>query len=186
MPVQRIPADTARQLVRPAWLRGGITAAFALFTIFWTDETHSIAQWALAAFFVLGATAVWDYIKADAVPEKFRAAASVGLAVWWLFGVGVVFAGTSIALAIVAGIGFLGMGAAELTAALRVRGEFLPARDHIILGVIGILTAAGLFLGVGLDPHGILGISGMGVVVMAVVVLIQAGGFTSDMRRADS
>lgn len=161
-----------------------ITAVFATFTIFWTDETLTLARIALAAFFVLCATAIWDYLKAEEVPVAMRSAGALGAAAWVLSGIAAIFAGSAAVLAIIAGAGFLIMGVAELYGALKVRGEFVPARDHIIVGAVGILTGIGLFLGAGLDPHGILGISGMGVVVMAVLLLISAAGLTHEAKKS--
>lgn len=184
MPVTRVDVVTAQQLVRPAWVRAGITTIFALLTTFSTQETMTLARVALAAFFILGATAIWDYVKAEAVPAAMRSSVAMGAAVWIFSGLAAVFAASTTALAVVAGAGFLLMGLAEFIGALRVRATFVPARDHLILGVVGMGTGVGLFLGAGLDPHGILGISGMGVVVMAVLLLISAAGLTHETKRA--
>lgn len=181
----RTEPQTAAALVRPAWVRAGITAGFAAFTIFWTDDTMTMARIALAVFFILAATAVWDYVKTEEVPPAMTGAMALGSAGWVFAGIAAVFATSTAALAIIAGIGFTLMGACELYGALKVRGEFLPSRDHVILGVVGILTGLGLFLGAGLDPHGILGISGTGVIIMAVLMGISAAGLTSDSRRAE-
>ncbi|TLP96972.1 hypothetical protein FEF26_08285 [Nesterenkonia salmonea] len=183
MPVTRIDPQTAAALVRPAWMRAVVTTVFAVLTIFWTDETMTLARIALAAFFILCATAVWDYVKTEQVPPKLTGAAALGAAAWVLSGIAALFAATPTALAIIAGVGFLIMGACELYGGLKVRAEFVPSRDHIILGVVGVLTGVGLFLGAGLDPHGILGISGMGVIIMAVLLLISAAGLTHEASK---
>ncbi|MGO1549301.1 MAG: hypothetical protein ACTHWO_05730 [Nesterenkonia sp.] len=183
MPVAHVDAKTAAELLRPAWTRAVITAIFALFTVFTTDETMTMARIALAAFFVLAATAVWDYVKVESVPVPMRTSISLGAAAWIFSGIVAIFAAGPTALAIIAGIGFFLMGVAEFIGAVRARPEFVPARDHLILGVVGMLTGLGLFLGAGLDPHGVLGISGMGVVVMAVLLLISAAGLTHESRR---
>ena len=184
MPVSHVDANTAADLLRPAWTRAVITAIFALFTVFTTDETMTLARIALAAFFILAATAIWDYVKVEAVPASMRTSISLGAAVWIFSGIAAIFAATPSALAIMAGIGFFLMGVAEFVGAWRARAQFVPARDHLILGVVGMLTGLGLFLGAGLDPHGILGISGMGVVVMAVLLLISAAGLTHESKKA--
>lgn len=183
VPVARIDAETARDLMRPAWVRAVVTSIFALFAVFSTDETILLARIALAAFFILAATAVWDYVKVEAVPAAFRGPVAVGAAVWIFAGIAAIFSQNTAMLAVVAGLGFTAMGAAELVGALKVRQDFVPARDHVILGVVGVLTGIGLFLGAGLDPHGILGISGMGVVVMAVLLMISAAGLTHEGRK---
>src|SRR5690625_5009572 len=143
----------------------------------------TLARIALAAFFILAATAVWDYVKVEAVSAAMRTSVSAGAAVWIFSGIAAVFAASPAALAVIAGIGFLLMGVAEFVGAWKVRAAFVPARDHLILGVVGALTGVGLFLGAGLDPHGILGISGMGVVVMAVVLLISAAGLSHESKK---
>jgi len=184
VPVAHVDPTTAEALLRPAWTRAVITAIFALFTVFTTDETMTLARIALAAFFILAATAVWDYVKVESVPVPMRTSMSLGAAAWIFSGIAAIFAASPMALAIIAGIGFVLMGAAELVGALRVRAQFVPARDHLILGAVGVLTGVGLFFGAGLDPHGILGISGMGVVVMAVLLLISAAGLTHESKKA--
>ncbi len=181
----RIQPQTAAALVRPAWVRTGVTAVFAAFTIFWTDDTMTVARIALAAFFILAATAVWDYVKTEEVPPAMTGAMALGSATWVFAGIAAIFATSTAVLAIIAGIGFALMGACELYGALKVRTEFVPSRDHVILGVVGILTGIGLFLGAGLDPHGILGISGTGVIIMAVLLGISAAGLTHDSRRTN-
>lgn len=184
VPIARIDPASAQKLLRPAWVRAGITAIFALFTVFSTGETQLMARIALAAFFILCATAVWDYVKEDSVPVALRSPMAIGAAVWIFAGIAAIFATVTWALAVVAGVGFVAMGLAESYGALRSRGTFVPARDHLILGVVSMLTGVGLFMGAGLDPHGILGISGMGVVVMAVLLLISAAGLTHDAKKA--
>lgn len=165
-------------------MRGIITLAFAVFTIFWQEDTLTLLRFSLAAFFVLGATAVWDYAKLSVVPDSLRGALAVGAAVWVVSGVAAIFVGGTTAAAVVAALGFLGMGLAELVGGLRSRRQFVPARDHILLGVIGTLTGASLLVGSQLDPHGILGISGMGVIVMAVLLMISGAGLIHDSKRA--
>jgi hypothetical protein len=185
VPLTRIDPRTAAVLVRPSWMRAVVTAVFAAFTIFWTAETMTGARIALSAFFILCATAVWDYVKTEQVPPALTGAAALGASSWVFAGIAALFAPSAAALAIIAGIGFLLMGACELYGGLKVRAEFVPSRDHVILGVVGVLTGVGLFLGAGLDPHGILGISGTGVIVMAVLLLISAAGLTHEARKAE-
>lgn len=165
-------------------MRAVVTAVFAAFTIFWIDDTLTVARIGLAAFFILCATAVWDYVKTEQVPPSLTGAGALGASGWVLAGIAALFAPSTGVLAIIAGTGFLLMGACELYGGLKVRQEFVPARDHAILGVVGILTGLGLFLGAGLDPHGILGISGTGVIIMAVLLLISAAGLTHEARKA--
>lgn len=164
-------------------MRAVVTTVFAIFTIFWTTETMTVARIALAIFFILCATAVWDYVKTEHVPPALTGAAALGAAAWVFSGIAALFATSTAALAITAGVGFLIMGVCELYGGLKVRAEFIPSRDHVILGVVGTLTGVGLFVGVGLDPHGILGISGTGVIIMAVLLLISAAGLTHESRK---
>ena len=165
-------------------MRGIITLAFAVFTTFWQHDTLTLLKISLAAFFVLGATAVWDYAKLEVVPDSLRGMLATGAALWVISGVAAVFVGGTTAAAVVAAVGVLGMGLAELVGGLRSRGEFVPARDHILLGAVGTLTGASLLVGSQLDPHGILGISGMGVIVMAVLLLISGAGLVHDSKKA--
>lgn len=184
MSVKKIPASTAEVLIRPVWVRAVITAVFAAFTIFWQEDTLTLLKFSLAAFFVLGATAVWDYAKnVDVVPDSARGPLALGAVVWVLSGVAAVFVDTTLTAAIVAAVGFLGMGLAELVGGLRSRKEFVPSRDHILLGAVGTATGLGLVVGMQLDPHGVLGVAGTGVIVMAVLLCISGAGLVHDAKR---
>lgn len=183
MSVKKIPASTAEELTRPVWLRAIITVAFAVVAIFWQQETVTLLKVSLAAFFVFGATAVWDYAKVASVPQTLRGALALGAAAWVVSGVTVIFVSTTTAAAVVAAIGFGAMGLAELIGGLRARREFVPARDQIILGAVGVLTGLGLAVGLHLDAHGILGMAGTGVIIMAVLLLISGAGLLHDARR---
>lgn len=183
MSVKRIPAATAEELTRPVWLRAVITTVFAVVAIFWQEETVTLLKVSFAAFFVLGATAVWDYAKVEAVPNSLRGPLAIGAAAWVLSGIAVIFVSTAAAAAVIAAIGFAAMGVAELIGGLRARREFVPARDQIILGAVGVLTAVGLAVGLHLDAHGILGIAGTGVIIMAVLLLISGAGLVHDAKR---
>ncbi|GAA3063716.1 MULTISPECIES: hypothetical protein [Actinomycetes] len=184
MPVKRIPAPTAEALIRPVWVRAVITAVFAAVTVFWQDETLTLLKVAVAGYFALGATAVWDYAKdEELVPATVRGPLALGAAAWVLSAVAVIFVGTTTAAAVIAGVGFVAMGVAELVAGIRGRGAFVPARDQLLLGAVGTLTGAALLVGMQLDVHGILGIAGMGVIIMAVLLMISGGGMVHDARR---
>lgn len=184
--MKKIPAATAEDLLRPVWIRAVLTVAFAVLAIFWQNESLALLKYSLAAFFVLGASAVWDYVKSSVVPEKLRANLALGAALWGVSGIAAIFAPSTAAAAIIAAVGFFGMGVAELVGGLRVRAEFTPARDQVLLGGLGVLTGIGLGVGVSLDPHGVLGIAGTGVIVMAVLLLISAAGLTHDARKGSS
>lgn len=185
MPVQRIPAATAEQLARPVWLRAVVTALPALVTIFWQGETLLLLKIALAAYFVLAGTAIWDYAKDTVVvPDAVRGPLASGAALWVLVGVGVLFVPSATAGAVVAAAGFLGMGLAELIAGLRGRPDFVPARDLLVQGGVGTATGVGLLAGMQLDVHGILGIAGMGLVILAVLLMISGASMTHEARRA--
>ncbi|KUG59586.1 hypothetical protein [Nesterenkonia jeotgali] len=183
MSVQKIPAATAEELTRPVWLRAVITVVFAVIAIFWQEETVTLLKISIAGFFVLGATAIWDYAKVEAVPNTLRGPLAMGAAAWVLSGVAVIFVNTATAAAVIAAIGFTAMGLAELVGGLRARNDFVPARDQIILGAVGVLTGLALAIGLQLDPHGILGLAGMGVTIMAVVLLISGAGLLHDVKR---
>lgn len=182
--VKRTPAPTAAALIRPVWVRAVVTALFAVVAIFSQEETLTLLKFSLAGFFVIGASAVWDYAKdVDVVPDSVRGPLAFGAAAWVLSGVAAVFVGTTTAAAVVAGIGFLAMGAAELIAGIRGRQEFVPARDQMVLGGIGAATGLGLLAAMGLDPHGVMGMAGTGVIVMAVLLLISGAGMVHDSKR---
>lgn len=181
--MKKTPAPTAQELVRPVWVRAVITVIFAVFTIFWQEDTLTLLRFSMAAFFVLGATAVWDYAKSQQVPASLRGPLAFGAAVWVLSGLAAIFVSSAGAAAVVAAVGFLGMGVAELVGGLRARKEFVPARDTLLVGALGAVTGIALIVGMQLDPHGILGIAGMGAILIAVALMISGAGLIHDSKR---
>ncbi|WP_147103796.1 hypothetical protein [Nesterenkonia populi] len=194
MSVTKVPAETAAALQRPVWLRAGFTAAFGAFATFWTGNAELAGLWGenafvvgkvvMAAFFVLASSMVWEYGKNENVPEKLRTALAAGAALWALSGVVVIFMTSSVAVAVAAGIGLLSMGAAELIGGIRVRHEFVPARDHITVGTVTALTGVALFIWHGPDLHAVAGTAGMGMILAAALLLISAAGLTHEARQA--
>lgn len=194
MAVTKIPAETARQLLRPTWLRAGITTAFAFFTIiwhgnawfvdFWDGNDLTVARFVLAGFLGLAASMIWEYAKQEATPQVLQGALAVGAAAWLVAGVVIILVGSTTPVALAAGLAFLVLGVAELYAGLKLRAEFVPARDHVLLGAIGAATGIGLIAWWGLDIHGVIGIAGMGMILSAVLLLINAAGMTHEVRRS--
>lgn len=194
MSVTKVPAETAAALQRPVWLRAGFTAAFGAFATFWTGNYEMASLWGdnaffvgkivLAAFFILTSSMVWEYGKNVNVPEKLRASLAAGAALWAVSGIVIIFMGSSLAVGIAAGVGLLGMGALELLGGLKVRDEFVPARDHIIVGAVTALTGIALFIWNGPDFQAVAGTAGMGMILAAALLLISAAGLTHEARRA--
>ncbi|MDR5711545.1 hypothetical protein RH857_05275 [Nesterenkonia flava] len=192
--MKRTPPETAQSLARPAWLRAGTTIGFSVFSIVWHGNAWFADLWdgndlmvariAVAAFFVLTASMVWEYVKQEGVPEVLRGSLALGAAAWLLTGVLVIFMTTTTGVALAAGAGFLILGLAELFGGLRTRNEFVPSRDHALLGAIGALTGLLMIAWWGLDIHGVIGIAGMGMILSSVLLAIGAAGLTHDAKRA--
>ena len=76
-------------------------------------------------------------------------------------------------------------GVAELVAWARFRRAFIPARDQLWTGLVGVASGAALAVGAvqGLNPHGQLGIVGGGAIIIGVLLLISGLGFHHEVRR---
>ncbi len=190
----RVPVETAAALQRPVWLRAAFTAAFGIFATFWTGNEDLIGLWGdnaffigkvvMAAFFIVTASMVWEYAKSSHVPQRLRTMLAAGAALWTLSGAVLVLMGASWAVAVAAGAGLLAMGALELIGGALVRGEFVPARDHMTVGGVTALTGIALFIWHGPDLHAVAGTAGMGMILAAALLLISAAGLTYEARRS--
>lgn len=184
---QKIPPDTIAVMYRPILIRAAIAALFGLATIIIQEPNDAVVNYGSAIFLVLSGSSMWEYLRRDPVPEAMRSPLSLIAAVWMLAAltlIGVQLGELSVTvtwITLAAGLGIAGV--AELWA-FSWRKAFAPARDHLIAGIVGIVTA-GLYIFIqDLDYHRIFGIAGTYALIIAVLFGISGIGYWLDTRKA--
>jgi hypothetical protein len=165
---------------KPILVRALIAAIFGLTTVFLQEPGLGALKYGLAAYFVFSGSGLWEYLRREPVPEGMRGPLSVAAAVFMVGAIVLLFAGTPFVAGLIAAIALIGAGLAEVVAWARYRREFVPARDQLYTGAVGILSGIGLLIFLHLDPHGMLGIVGGGAIVIAVLLAISGFGFRHD------
>ncbi|HIW47609.1 MAG TPA: hypothetical protein H9884_12010 [Candidatus Yaniella excrementigallinarum] len=174
-------------MYRPILIRAAIAALFGLATIIIQEPNDAVVNYGSAIFLVLSGSSMWEYLRRDPVPEAMRSPLSLIAAVWMLAAltlIGVQLGELSVTvtwITLAAGLGIAGI--AELWA-FSWRKAFAPARDHLIAGIVGIVTA-GLYIFIqDLDYHRIFGIAGTYALIIAVLFGISGIGYWLDTRKA--
>jgi hypothetical protein len=180
VPAAKAPVETAAIMWKPILVRALIAAIFGLTTVFLQEPGLGVLKYGLAAYFVFSGSGLWEYLRRDPVPEGMRGPLSVAAAVLMLGAIALLFTGTPFVAGLIAAIALIGSGLAEVVAWARYRREFVPARDQLYTGAVGILSGIGLLLFLHLDPHGMLGIVGGGAIIIAVLLAISGFGFRHD------
>ena len=170
----------------PILLRSVIAAVYGALTIFWQEPTLSVLAAAGGIYLVLTGVSVWRMAvlarasQVPAVPAALLAAAAIYAVAGVVVGV---FQSVGI-FAYVAGAALLVGGAIELVFWFRARKLFVPARDWLITGVVGIgagvLLPVFLALPAGSQAHALLGVSGGAAVITAVILAISGLGLRHD------
>lgn len=181
----KTPLEISSVVFKPILIRAAVALVFGLTTVFIADPGLTWMKVAFALYLVFSGSAVWEYLRREPVPAAMRSPLSLAAAAWMLGTVVLFFFGSPAGVGVTAGVALLLGGAAELVAWARHRREFIPARDQLWTGLVGLLSGAGAALGAaqGLNPHGILGIAGGGAVVIGVLLLISGLGFHHEVRR---
>jgi hypothetical protein len=172
--------ETAAIMWKPILIRALIAAIFGLTTVFLQEPGLGVLKYGLAAYFVFSGSGLWEYLRRDPVPEAMRGPLSIAAAVFMLGAIALLFAGSELVAGIIAAAALIAAGIAELVAWARYRKSFVPARDQLYTGGIGVLSGIGLLLFLNLDAHGLLGIVGGGAIIIAVVLAISGFGFRHD------
>ncbi|TYD00480.1 hypothetical protein FQ377_03300 [Arthrobacter echini] len=173
-------ADPAGFLVwRPFMARAVVSAIFGLVTIFWREPTTSVLAIAGGSYLLLwGAGYLWTH---RTLGRNTRITPLVIVGGGLLLGAGLAclvvvdartfaFAGSA-ALAVA--------GVVELVRGLAERSR-PAARDLVLVGVIGLVTGAILPFVEQLGPQALLGVSGGGALLTAVVLGIAALSYRHD------
>lgn len=181
----KTPLAVSSEVFKPILIRAVVALIFGLTTVFVAEPGLLWMKVALALYLVFSGSAMWEYLRRDPVPEAMRAPLSMAAAAWMLGVAVLLFLGSPAAVGAAAAVALVAGGAAELTAWARHRQEFIPARDQLWTGLVGLGSGLGLALGAlqGLDPHGQLGIVGGGALIVGVLLAVSGLGFHHEVRR---
>src|SRR5699024_4636511 len=141
---QKIAPDITAVMYRPVLIRAVIALIFGIATFILQEPTDAVVNYGATIFLLFSGSAMWEYLRREPVPEGMRAPLSLVAAVWMLAAltlVAVQLGGLSQTVTwavIAAGLGLSGV--AELWA-FSWRKTFAPARDHLIAGITGVVTA---------------------------------------------
>nr|WP_240938589.1 hypothetical protein [Micrococcus luteus] len=139
----------------------------------------------LALYLAFSGSAMWEYLRREPVPVAMRSPLSMAAAAWMLGVIVLLFLGTPAGVGLAAAAALVLGGAAELVAWARHRREFIPARDQLWTGLVGLLSGLGVAFGAlqGFGPHALLGIAGGGAIIIGVLLLVSGLGFHHEVRR---
>lgn len=179
-PAQGAGPDPAEFTIwTPFLMRAVVSGVFGLVTIFWLEPSTLVMCIVGGVYFLLlGVTYLWTHRMAHWGPVS-RAPAVIGAAA--LFGAGVV----SLVLRTNEGFAFAGAaalvvaGAAELVRGLAGRGH-VAGRDLVVVGAVSLGTGAILPFVEPLGAHALLGVTGGGALLTAVVLGIAALSYRHD------
>lgn len=174
----------------PILLRSVIAAVYGALTIFWQEPTTAVLALAGGIYLVLTGVSVWrmSVLARDSQVPAVPAALLAAAAIYAVAGVIVAVFQSIGVFAYVAGAALLIGGAIELTFWFRARKLFVPARDWLITGVVGIgagiLLPVFLALPAGGHVQALLGVSGGAAVITAVILAISGLGLRHDASLA--
>ena len=161
-------------------------AAFALLSIFWPSATNQVLAYGLAAFMVASAKFMWDYAKAPSAPKAaqgYYAGAAVAMI---LSGVIMALRPEVLVIGIAGAAAFMIAGIMEIIVFFRLRADFVPYKDQLVTGFVGLGVGAALLMGLNMDAHALLGLAGGGAIILAVFELISAFGLRHDAKESQA
>lgn len=186
MSAVKIPASIAAEVATPVMGRALTAAAFALLSIFWPNATDQVLAFGLAAFMVVSAKFMWDYSKAASAPAGARNLYTFAALVMILSGVTMAVFREPVLVGIMGASAFIIAGLLEIIVFFRHRADFLPFRDQLVTGFVGLGAGGALLMGLNLDAHGLLGLAGGGAIILAVFELISAFGLRHDGKASEA
>ncbi|GAA2026890.1 hypothetical protein GCM10009720_03210 [Yaniella flava] len=184
---QKIDLDITSVIYRPVLIRAGVAALFGIATFLFQEPSDAVVNYGSAIFFLFSGSAMWEYLRRDPVPEGMRSPLSLIAAIWMLTAltlVGLQLGDVSATVTWITIAAGLGVGGIAEVWAWTWRKSFAPARDHLIAGIVGIITAGLLAAMQDLDYHRIFGIAGTYALVVAVLFAITGIGYWLDTRKA--
>lgn len=179
------PLEISSVVFKPILVRAAVALVFGLSTVFVPNPGVTWMKVAFALYLVFSGSAMWEYLRREPVPVAMRSPLSLAAAAWMLGTIVMLFLGSPSPIGVTVAVALVAGGAAELVAWARHRREFIPARDQLWTGAVGLLSGLGLAVGAlqGLNPHGQLGIVGGGAIIIGVLLLISGLGFHHEVRR---
>ena len=184
---QKIDLDITSVIYRPVLIRAGVAALFGIATFLFQEPSDAVVNYGSAIFFLFSGSAMWEYLRRDPVPEGMRSPLSLIAAIWMLTAltlVGLQLGDVSATVTWITIAAGLGVGGIAEVWAWTWRKSFAPARDHLIAGIVGIITAGLLVAMQDLDYHRIFGIAGTYALIVAVLFAITGIGYWLDTRKA--
>lgn len=181
----KTPLATSSEVFKPILIRAVVALVFGLSTVFVAEPGTTWMKVAFALYLVFSGSAMWEYLRRECVPEAMRSPLSMAAAAWMLGTVVMLFLGSPLGIGLTVAAALVLGGVAELVAWARHRRAFIPARDQLWTGLVGVLSGLGVGVGAvqGLNPHGLLGIAGGGAIIVGVLLLISGLGFHHEVRR---
>lgn len=173
-------APAAELLVwKPFLVRAAVSALFGLLTVFWRDPSTLVMSVAGGVYLLLsGAAYLWTHRMTHWGP-RFRLVTDIGGGLLLGAGVaGLVFVDDR-SFAFAAAVALVVAGLAELVRGLSVRAH-AASRDLVVVGVVGIVTGAILPFVEQLGAHALLGVTGGGALLTAVVLGIAGLSYRHD------
>lgn len=164
---------------KPFLVRAAVSALFGLLTVFWRDPSTLVLSVAGGVYLLLsGAAYLWTHRMAHWGP-RFRLVTDIGGGL--LLGAGIaslVFADNR-SFAFAGAVALVVAGLAELVRGLSVRAH-AASRDLVVVGLVGIVTGAILPFVEQLGAHALLGVTGGGALLTAVVLGIAGLSYRHD------
>lgn len=170
----------------PILLRSAVAAAFGILTVFWQDPGAAVLSIAGGLYLLLTGVVLWRTaaLAGSLGQPRVRSLQLLAAALYALAGLAVLALRSAEAFCAAAGIALVVGGAVELYLWTTSRTAFLPARDWLITGVVGVGTAL-ILLAVqlmGLGAHAMLGVTGGSAVIIAVALATSGLGARWDAR----
>ncbi|MCR8675119.1 hypothetical protein NWP10_04755 [Micrococcus sp. HG099] len=185
MATVQTPLEISSVVFKPILIRAVVALAFGLTTVFVAAPGLTWMKVSLALYLAFSGSAMWEYLRREPVPVAMRSPLSMAAAAWMLGVIVLLFLDTPASVGLAAAAALVLGGAAELVAWARHRREFIPARDQLWTGLVGLLSGLGVAFGAlqGFGPHALLGIAGGGAIIIGVLLLVSGLGFHHEVRR---
>lgn len=185
--------EIATEMFKPVLIRAGIALIFGVVSLVAQEPGTGMVNYGIAIYLVFSGSAMWEYLRRECVPEKLRSPLSMAAAVWMMGAICLVgvqlFDASVMASGIVTAVVFGLGGIAEIVAWAKYRKSFVPAKDLIGTGAVGVVTGLGLaatMISRGeITTHQVLGTTGTLAYVIAVVCAVSGIGFYLDARKAE-
>ncbi|MGP9529490.1 MULTISPECIES: DUF308 domain-containing protein [Micrococcaceae] len=184
MPAPTTTPVQAQEVFRPVLMRGVTAVIYALLSIFWIGADQNALAYVTAAFFVVTAALMWQYVAVESAPAKSRSPYVLGAGLMMLAGIATIFVDSVAWISYIAAFAFLVSGIAELYVFTKLREQFPPFRNQLVSGAVGVILAIALSLSGGMDAHALFGLIGGGTIILAVFELIAGFGHRHEMKAA--